>query len=80
MPAYTNICRHCGVYFTAYRLSSRYCGATCRQQAHRARIHEERVAESLKEVLAAVQEGRLPKPSSSSIDIDAAAILGRGSG
>ena len=47
MAEYTNICRKCGERFTARRVTSRYCGATCRQQAHRNRHQQERIYETL---------------------------------
>ena len=49
MPAFTNICRQCERSFTAKHLSSRYCGAACRQQAYRNRLHEVRLKELLDE-------------------------------
>ena len=47
MAAYTNICRQCGRRFTARRVTSRYCGATCRQQAHRNRHQQDRIYETI---------------------------------
>ena len=47
MAEYTNICRKCGKRFTARRVTSRYCGATCRQQAHRNRHQQERIYDTL---------------------------------
>ena len=47
MAEYTNICRKCGKRFTARRVTSRYCGAACRQQAHRNRHQQERIYETL---------------------------------
>lgn len=89
MPTWTNICRQCRTRFTAHRLSSRYCGATCRQQAHRARIHEERVKEILasieekelpgedrvNEILASIEAKEFPKAGPTKITIDAAALI-----
>lgn len=50
MAAYTNICRQCRNRFTAYRVTSRYCGATCRQQAHRDRNQKERIQLLLEQI------------------------------
>ena len=50
MAAYTNICRQCRNRFIAYRVTSRYCGTACRQQAHRDRQQKERIQQLLEQI------------------------------
>ena len=50
MAANTNICRQCRNRFTAYQVTSRYCGATCRQQAHRDRNQKEQIEHLLQQI------------------------------
>ena len=68
MPAFTNICRQCERSFTAKHLSSRYCGAACRQQAYRNRLHKVRLKELLDEFHA--QKLNEPEPLSVPFQID----------
>ena len=50
MVAYTNICRQCRNRFIAYRVTSRYCGTSCRQQAHRDRHQKGRIQQLLEQI------------------------------
>ena len=45
-PPYAVICEWCEQRYSAWRLTSKYCGGSCRQNAFRSRNRQSRILES----------------------------------